>query len=184
MILRGSPVLRSAGGAYWLMILLAWIKPKWEISQILPTFSNCKHIQLGYWWQFFCQKIVCFFQPHILFVFRSLLGWIIIIEIFFEVGLGRFHNKGVDHTKLWSKGIVSKWVLILRTRSILGPSVTKSPVYTGILVISPVFLWFYQYFCDFVQVKCVIVLFGIVKTICKPCELHKLYSVTWVIVPS
>ena len=26
------------------------------------------------------------------------------------------------------------------------------------------------------QVKRVIVLFGIVKTICKPCELHKLYS--------
>ena len=82
---------------------------------ILPTFSNCKHIQLGYWWQFFCQKIVCFFQPHILFVFRSLLGWIIIIEIFFEVGLGRFHNKGVDHTKLWSKGIVTRSA-VARTR--------------------------------------------------------------------
>ena len=27
------------------------------------------------------------------------------------------------------------------------------------------------------QVKRVIVMFGIVKTICKPCELHKLYSV-------
>ena len=58
---------------------------------------------------------------------------------------------------------------------------TGMPVYTGILAKSPVFR---PYFCDFVQVKRVIVLFGIVKTICKPCELHKLYSVTWVIVPS
>ena len=36
---------------------------------------------------------------------------------------------------------------------------TGMPVYTGILAKSPVFLWFYPYFCDFVQVKSVIELF-------------------------